>query len=85
MKASKIIVTLVILSVAVVFVAPFVSLEPTALRSAQAAFALLAALATMTVFRFAVPASFVHQPIQQAQGGLPYFSDVLDLLCSRLC
>ncbi len=85
MKASKIIVMLVILSVAVVFVAPFVSLEPTALRSAQAALALLAGLASMAIFRFAVPASFVHQPMQQAQGGVSYSADVLDLLCSRLC
>ncbi len=86
MRATKIIVVIVVLAVAVVCVAPFVNLEPTVLNSVQAVFALIAGLASVAVFRFGVMSlSLLRQTIVQSSHPLSRSSDVLDLICSRLC
>lgn len=88
MSASlKIVVVILLLTVAVVFISPAVDLEPTALRAAQAASLLLALLALAG----SVLASILHTPCLHLVATLttesaPFFApDLVDLNCNRLC
>jgi membrane protein YdbS with pleckstrin-like domain len=85
MKISKFIVVSVIVAVAMVFIAPLVSLEPTALRSAKAALALFAALTTLVVANLVQCRRILDEPLTDSINVLRPPEDVLDLVCSRLC
>jgi hypothetical protein len=86
MISTKLIVTLILIAVAFVFIAPSVSLEPTALRAAQAALAFFTALTSACLFSsgltlrsfFQLPLSF-HEPHALSS------EELIDLTCSRLC
>lgn len=80
-------VCIMLLGVVGVFVSPDVDLAPTALRAAQAAIALFAAL----VLGSTVLAGRCHLPFHSAEVLTSWFvasgpcSDLVDLNCTRLC
>jgi len=87
-SATKIVVGIVLLlSILVVFAAPAVDLEPTALRAMQAASLLFAVLAlagttvaaTLTVHNPFMGPTFGVHPIETTTASL------VDLNCARLC
>jgi hypothetical protein len=86
MKTSKAIVVVLTITVALVFLAPLVNLQPTALRAAKAALALFAALAGSVLLHEAAWRQLAVGLRALLQKEDPQPSDnVLDLICSRLC
>jgi hypothetical protein len=88
MSASlKIVVAILLLAVTVVFVSPVVDLEPTALRAAQAASLLFAALVLAGSFiASSLHAScFQLAAILRTEDSPFYGTDLVDLNCNRLC
>ena len=78
---------LLLLTIAAVFVAPSVDLEPTAMRAARAATTAMAALAaTATAL---TPLNLPPQQFTLAtvvlQSVSVTFPDLIDVLCTRLC
>jgi hypothetical protein len=85
MKISKSIVVIVTVAVAMVFIAPLVSLEPTALRSAKSALALFAALTSLVTANLLQCRRLLDEPLTDSVNVIRPSEDVLDLICSRLC
>ena len=77
---------LLLVGVATVFVAPFVSLEPTALRAARAATLALLALAEFALAATGLLGSgfLISGPFLKVQSPASV-PDVIDLDCARLC
>jgi len=81
----KFLVALVLVfSVVVVCVSPYVDLEPTALRAAQAALALVLSIAGNALLLFCLIRQQAHRlylsPVAESSPG-----SLLDLTCSRIC
>jgi hypothetical protein len=86
MKISKSMVVVLTVTVALVFVAPLVNLEPTALRSVKAALALFVALTSLSLAQFIPLHLFLHrQQLTEDFSFVRSSQSVLDLICSRLC
>lgn len=76
---------IVMIAVSLVFLAPLVDLQPTALRSMKAAFAFFAALTSLACLSFAVCQRSGEQKAFLLQVRLQRSEEVLDLTCSLLC
>lgn len=76
--------SVLLLSVAAVFIAPTVNLQPTAMRAARAATMVLAALAILVAL--AVPRLGRESvvPAWIPAGAKPNFPSLIDLICARL-
>ena len=82
---KPLLIALLLLAVAVVFFAPSVDLEPTALRASQAAQALQMAIVSAALV-FSALVSFVGFSFRRSlESGLAVDSDLLVLNCTRLC
>lgn len=84
-RLTKIIVGVLVLAVILVFIAPTVNLEPTALRSAQAALSFFAAIGFLIVLPYTVASAVLQRSLFEDLFTTQGCGDVLDLLCSRLC
>lgn len=76
-----------LLTVAVVFIAPTVSLQPTAMRAARAAMMAMVALATTATALFTL-LLFPAVPLRSSAvlfGDVVSFPELIDLVCARLC
>jgi len=87
MRATNILViTVMVIAVAAVFLAPSTSLEPTALRAHQAAKMLMVALLAAALSpSFALPISPLARSQERTEGPLAGVDDLVALNCTRLC
>lgn len=73
-----------LICVVVVCLAPVTSLEPTALRAAQMALALMLGLGTINV-ALIIRISFSNEPVPCHSEPQTSDESLIDLVCSRLC
>lgn len=85
MKMSSLIVIVLTMAVAAILIAPFVHLEPTALRSVQAALAFFTALATALLLQSRCHLVVVDFAFTERLSLRSLSRDLVNLLCSRLC
>lgn len=85
-RAKSLVSLLLLVGVITVFVAPFVNLEPTALRAARAATLAMLALAAAAVTASGLLGSQTFRPGMYLASQVPAPQpDVIDLDCVRLC
>jgi len=84
-RLSRIVAAGLVLAVLLIFVAPAVDLEPSALRASKAAVGFFAAIACLILLPYPVTSAALQPSLFERLLLMQGSSDVLDLTCSRLC